>query len=156
MKTRSSRTSTTALLAVLLLAGACSGDPSPDREKTTREESTRSSPATVQETTQETSPPEATLGDNPEPPGVVLRIEGSRETRFSGICTVGREDNVLSGKVPKRFTFDLEGRRLSCRIEKQDSGTGDLKVILTANGTTRSVQQTSSSGGVINVSYEGG
>ena len=150
-----------ALLAALLLAGACSDDPNPDRDtappdKTAREESTRSSPTTGPETTEETSLPEATLGDDPEPPGVVLRIEGDRETRFSGICTVGREDNVLSGQVPKRFAFDVrEGRRLSCRIEKQDSGRGDLKVILTANGTTRSVQQTNSRGGVINVSYEG-
>ncbi len=148
---------------LLLLAGACSGEQgreggSAPPEKTGREESTRSSPATVrEETTEDTAPPEATLGSGPEPPDVVLRIEGSRKTTFSGICAVGGEENVLSGKVPKRFTFDLpEGRRLSCRIEKQDSGKGELKVILTANGTTRSVQQTTSSGGVINVSYQGG
>lgn len=149
------------LAVLLLLAGACSGDPDRDQgaapsEKTGREKSTRSSPATVREKSEDTTP-EATLGADPEPPGVVLRIEGSRKTEFSGICAVAGEDNVLSGKVPKRFTFDLpEGHRLSCRIEKQDSGKGALKVILTANGTTRSVQQTTSSGGVINVSYSGG
>jgi hypothetical protein len=147
---------------LLLLAGACSGEQDPEGgsappEKTSREESTRSSPATVREETEDTAPPEATLGSDPEPPGVVLRIEGSRKTTFSGICAAGGEENVLSGKVPKRFTFDLpEGRKLSCRIEKQDSGRGELKVILTSNGTTRSVQQTTSSGGVINVSYQGG
>lgn len=147
---------------LLLLSGACSGEQdseggSAPPGKTGREESTRSSPATVREETEDTTPPEATLGAEPEQPSVVLRIEGSRKTTFSGICAVGGEDNVLSGKVPKRFAFDLpEGRRLSCRIEKQDSDKGALKVILTANGTTRSVQQTTSSGGVINVSYQGG
>ena len=148
------------LAVLLLLAGACSEAPeqgSAPPQTTGREESTRSSPATVREKTEDTTPPEATLGAEPEPPGVVLRIEGSRKTTFSGICAVGGEDNVLSGKVPKRFNFDLpQGRRLSCRIEKRDSGRGELKVILIAEGTTRSVQQTTSSGGVINVSYEGG
>jgi hypothetical protein len=154
------------MLAVLLLllGGACSGDsetgsgrePEPTEKTAGREESTPSSPTTTRETTEETSLPEATLGAGPEPPGVVLRIEGDKETTFSGICTVGGEENVLSGRVPKRFTFDPEGRELSCRIEKQDPGNGDLKVILTANGTTRSVQQTNSRGGVINASFRGG
>lgn len=156
------RTHTTALIAVLLLlGGACSGGPETgsERELTSARETTgeteSTSGTTGPETTEETSPPEATLGAGPEPPGVVLRIEGDKRTTFSGICTVGSEEKVLSGRVPKRFTFDPEGRELSCRIEKRDSGRGDLKVILTANGTTRSVQQTNSRGSVINISYRG-
>ncbi len=62
---------------------------------------------------------------------------------------------MLSGQVPKRFAFDLKGRQLSCRIEKRDGGTGDLKVVLVAGEATSSVQQTNAPGGVIEVSYEG-
>ncbi len=85
----------------------------------------------------------------------MLRLEGDPKTTFSGICTVGGEESVLSGRVPERYAFDLDGQKLSCRIQKQDSGEGDLKVILTANDTTRSVQQTSTREGVIDISYQG-
>ncbi|MCA1687353.1 MAG: hypothetical protein LC714_01870 [Actinobacteria bacterium] len=107
------------------------------------------------EKTESTTPPKATLGPGPDSPGVVLRLEGAPKTTFSGICTVGGKENVLSGRIPKRYAFDLKGQRLSCRIQKQDSGRGSLKVILTANDTTRSVQQTNARGGVINISYAG-
>ena len=153
-----------ALLAVLvLLAGACSantgrgpGDGSTKRSPNF-EEGTLASTKTIQEeTTVSSPPPEATLGAGPDSPGVVLRLEGDPKTTFSGICTVGGEENVLSGRVPKRYAFDLDGQRLTCRIQKQDAGKGDLKVSLTANDTTRSAQQTSAHNGVINISYQGG
>ncbi len=149
-----------ALLTVSLLAGACSGNDTgegsgPTRSTTGSEEGTLVSSTTGQERTDSTSPPEATLGVGPDAPDVVLRLEGDPKTTFSGICTVGAKENVLSGRVPKRYTFDPKGERLSCRIQKQDSGKGRLKVILTANDTTRSVQQTSTRGGVINISYQG-
>ena len=149
-----------ALLTVSLLAGACSGDDpgegsGPTRSTTGPEEGTLVSSTTDQERTDRTSPPEATLGMGPDSPDVVLRLEGDPKTTFSGICTVGGRENVLSGRVPKRYTFDPKGERLSCRIQKQDSGDGRLKVILTANDTTRSVQQTSTRGGVLNISYQG-
>jgi hypothetical protein len=154
------RTLAAALLTVLFLAGGCSGDqsgqgPGPAGETTGPEETTLASLTTEQEATEDTSPRRATLGTGPDSPGVVLRLEGDRETTFSGICTVGGKESVLSGRVPKRYTFDLNGQRLSCRIQKQDSGRGSLKVILTANDTTRSVQQTNTRGGVINLSYMG-
>jgi hypothetical protein len=152
------------LAALLLLVGACSGTSAgntgdgsgPTHETTPRQESTRSSSSVVQESTGESSVPEATLGTGPKPPAVVLRIEGDPRTAFSGICSVGHGESVLSGRVPRRFTFDLDGEKLSCRVQKRDSSNGSLKVTLTANGTTRSVQQTDSRDGVINVSYEGG
>lgn len=157
MKPRRSRTRTAALLAALLLLSvACSDgeETGTEREPTATQEPTRQE-TTGPETTEETSPPEATLGAGPEPPAVVLRIEGDRRTTFSGICTVGGEESVLSGRVPKRFAFDPEGQELSCRIQKRDPGDGDLKVIFTANGTTRSLQQTNSRESVINISYRG-
>jgi hypothetical protein len=148
-----------ALLTVFFLAGGCSGGGSGEGsggtgETTRSEETTLASLTTEQEKTEGTSPQRATLGKGPDSPGIVLRLEGDPKTTFSGICTVGGEENVLSGRVPKRYAFD--GQKISCRIQKQDSGRGSLKVILTANDTTRSVQQTNTRGGVIHLSYAGG
>jgi hypothetical protein len=149
------------LLAVGLFVGACSDETRrPDERsnpaKAEVTEETTSAPTTGLETTGESPPPELTLGDDPGgKPEVVIRLEGNPMTTFSGLCSVGEEQIVLSGRVPKRFEFDLKGRRLSCRIEKRDGGTGDLKVVLLAGETTRSVQQTNAPGGVIKVSYRG-
>ena len=164
---REMRVPVAALLAVLLLlAGACSDNtgrgsgenPGSTKRSSTFEEGTLASKKTVQEeeTTASSQLPEATLGTEPDSPGVVLRLEGDPETTFSGLCAVGGEESVLLGKVPKRYAFDLNGKKLSCRIQKQDPGRGDLKVILIADDTTRSVQQTSSREGFINISYQGG
>ncbi|MBA2712183.1 MAG: hypothetical protein H0U55_01320 [Rubrobacteraceae bacterium] len=149
------------LLAVLLFVGACTEDSKnsersdPPGGKTKMTEETTSLATTGLETTGDSRPPEVTLGDDTGgQPEVVIRLEGDPKTTFSGLCSVGEERNVLSGQVPKRFAFDLKGRQLSCRIEKQDGGEGDLKVVLVAGETTRSVQQTNSPGGVIKISYE--
>ena len=150
------------LLAALLFAGACSDDNSSHKENNPPEGKTKiteekTSPSTTRmETTQDSRPPEVTLGDDTGGnPDVLIRLEGDPKTTFSGLCSVGAEQNVLSsGQVPKRFEFDLKGRQLSCRIEKRDGKPGDLKVVLVAGETTRSVQQTNTPGGVINVSYK--
>ena len=149
------------LLAALLLAGPCSSEErdgagnEPDAPTGQTEANTTQSPAGGPETTGEAPPPEVTLGQDPGgKPEVVIRLEGDPKTTFTGLCSVGGEQNVLSGQVPKRFTFDLSGERLECRIEKRDEGEGDLKVVLAAGDTTRSVQQTNAPGGVINLSYE--
>jgi hypothetical protein len=151
------------LLAVLLFVGACSDETSnpdkesnPPKEKTEVTEESASAPTTALETTGESPPPEIILGnDTGGKPDVVIRLEGDPETTFSGLCSVGEVDSVLSGQVPKRFAFDLKGRQLSCRIEKRDGGTGDLEVVLVAGEATRSVQQTNAPGDVIKVSYKG-
>ena len=152
------------ILVVLLFAGACSGDPqnAPGDEDETPTGQTEmgggetSSLDGGPETTGNTPPPEVTLGRDPGgKPEVVIRLEGDPKTTFTGLCSVGPEQNVLSGQVPKRFTFDLSGERLECRIEKRDEGGGDLKVVLVAGDTTRSVQQTNAPGGVVNLSYRG-
>ena len=151
------------LLAVLLLVGACSDETrnpdkgnNPAKNKAEVTEQTTSAPTTGLETTGKSPPPELTLGDDSGgKPDVVIRLEGDPETTFSGLCSVGEKPSVLSGQVPKRYGFYLKGRQLSCRIEKQDGGTGDLKVLLVAGEATRSVQQTNAPGGVIRVSYEG-
>jgi hypothetical protein len=151
------------LLVVLLFVGSCSDETrkpdeksNPAKEKSEITEETTSAPTTGLETTEESPPPEITLGDDPGGnPDVVIRLEGDPGTTFSGLCSVGEKRSVLSGQVPKRFAFDLKGQQLSCRIEKRDGDTGELEVILVAGESTRSVQQTNAPGGVIEVSYEG-
>ena len=149
------------LLATLLFAASCFDGKGPDNgnkspQKTQTAQETTSSRSAQPETTGDSPPPEVTLGDDKsEGSEVVIRLEGDPRTTFSGLCSVGEEQNVLSGMVPKRFAFDLKGRELSCRIEKRDGGSGDLKVVLVAGDATRSVQQTNSPGGVIKVSYRG-
>jgi hypothetical protein len=149
------------LFVALLFAGACSDEGgnhksnNPPEGKTEIAQETTSLPTTGLETTGDSRPPEVTLGDNTGgEPDVLIRLEGDPGTTFSGLCSVEAEQKVLSGRVPKRFEFDLKGRQLSCRIEKRDGKTGKLKVVLVAGETTRSVQQTSTPGGVIKVSYK--
>jgi len=149
------------LLAALFFVGACSDadktqkeDKSPEQKTEMTEETT--SLATTLETTGNSRPPEVTLGDDSGgKPDVMIRLEGDPRTTFSGLCSVGEAQKVLSGQVPKRFQFDLKGQRLSCRIEKRDNEKGALKVVLATGETTRSVQQTNTPGGIIKVSYKG-
>jgi hypothetical protein len=157
------------LLAVLLLLGACGGDTTGQGDGSQGnagqgsggrgergEPEGETMPATSGPETTAEGPPKITLGEEPGgQPEVVLRLEGGPKTTFSGLCSVGDEQSVLDGQVPKRFTFDPRGRELSCRIEKRDRGRGALKIILIAGDTTRSVQQTNSPGGTINLSYSG-
>jgi hypothetical protein len=146
------------LFALILLLAACSektgqkgGDP--NRREVPRTAATP--PATTGPESTAEGPPKITLGEEPGgAPQVVLRLEGSPKTTFSGLCSVGGQQNVLGGKVPKRFTFDPGGRELSCRIQKRDDNRGALKIILIAGDTTRSVQQTNSPGSTINVTYK--
>lgn len=146
------------LLILLATVGACSPeeDPRPVEPETAPPTEGTISLSTTQQTTageETTAAPEGALGATLETPDVSLRLEGDQSTRFSGLCNAGGEESVLSGQVPKRFTFDLDGSELSCRIQKQDEQTGNLRVILLSGNTTRSVQQTNSPGGIIQVSY---
>lgn len=146
------------LVAVLLLLGACSGETGqrPDAPKKEQEPRGETRPSTPDPETTAQGPPKITLGEEPGgQPEVVLRLEGGPKTTFSGLCSVGNEQSVLDGRVPKRFTFDPGRRQLSCRIQKRDEGRGVLRIILIAGDTTRSVQQTNSPQGIINISYSG-
>ena len=161
LKTLATARAAMLLLVFLLFAGSCSGDPQDGPGNETKVPTgetgrgTTPSPQGGQETTGDMSPPEVTLGQDPgERSEVVIRLEGDPKTTFTGLCSVGHKQSVLSGQVPERFTFDLAGERLECRIEKRDETDGDLKVVLVAGDTTRSVQQTNAPGGVINLSYE--
>jgi hypothetical protein len=148
------------LVFFTLLIASCSNDTGsqstgPTRKSDGFKEGTLVSSSRGQETTAEAPRPEATLGPEANSPAVLLRLEGDPGTTFSGICVVGSNQSVLSGRIPKSYAFDPRGRKLSCRIEKRDAVRGDLKVILVAGDTTHSVQQTDIRGDVIKVSYPG-
>jgi hypothetical protein len=85
---------------------------------------------------------------------VTLKIEGSPGAEFSGTCSVGDNENKINGEVPKTFTYEPDGQRLSCEIRKHNSDSGALKVMFTAGGHTNSVQQTSAEGGAITLRYD--
>src|SRR5215217_3130493 len=57
---------------------------------------------------------------------VTLKIEGSPGTEFSGTCIIGGKEKKLSGRVPKRFIYELDGQRLECEIKKQSSNSGEM------------------------------
>lgn len=152
------------LVVVLSVLAACAPEEPSQPSETSPEETTAPTEGTValsttpEATGEETTAAQGgTLGPSAmEAPEAVLRLEGDGGTRFSGICDVGGAENVLSGQVPKRFTFaDLDGAELSCRIQKQDGRNGVLRIILLSGDTTRSVQQTNSPGGTIEVSFNG-
>ena len=86
---------------------------------------------------------------------VTLKIEGSPGTEFSGTCIVGGEEKKVSGRVPKRFIYELDGQRLECEIKKQSSNSGEMKVEFSAGGHTSSIQQTSTQGGSLTLRYDG-
>jgi hypothetical protein len=86
---------------------------------------------------------------------VTLKIKGSPTTEFSGTCIIGGKEEKISGRVPKRFIYQLDGQRLECEISKQSSNSGQMKVEFSAGGHTNSVQQTSTQGGSITLLYDG-
>lgn len=136
--------------SLLLFVGGCSGE-EPQGESSDFDEGTLSSATRPAETTGSLreAPEAAQEGDSRE---VSLRVEGAESTRFSGICTTGEREEIISGSPPQSYSF--EDRPFSCTIEKQDSRGGNLKVTVVAGDSARSVQQTNAEGGTIDLSYE--
>lgn len=133
-------------LAVVLLAGGCSGgDTPPETSQRAFEEGTLSS-SNEPETTQGLAESTAGAGER-----TLLRVEGGKRTRFSGLCEADNREYVISGSPSKTYVF--EASSFSCRIEKQDTGGGNLKVTMVSGDSTRSVQQTNSQGGTVDVSH---
>lgn len=132
-------------LAVVLLAGGCSGEDTP----------TETSGQDFKEgTLSSNNEPETTegLAESTDGSGerTLLRVEGGKRTRFSGLCEADNREYVISGSPSKTYVF--EANSFSCRIEKQDAGGGNLKVTMVSGDSTRSVQQTNSQGGTVDVS----
>ncbi|CAN5655012.1 hypothetical protein BH24ACT20_BH24ACT20_16720 [soil metagenome] len=142
----------TATLIAALMAAGCSGEDNGSTDKGSTDFPARTLAATPEATSSTTVPPTGTTGGVSE---AALRLEGNAGTEFSGFCTIGSEDSVLVGQVPKTYSFDLRGQTLSCRIKKQSSGGDSLRVVLLAGDSTRSIQQTKSQESIINISYSG-
>lgn len=146
-------------LAVLVLASCTEEGNTTKTDKTSpgggveNTATIKTTPSTTNPPEDEDDTPEGTLKEITEAPEVVVRLEGAPKTSFRGLCSVEGSDEVLGGQVPKRFTFDLQGGELTCRIQKKGSVGGELKIILLDGDQTRSVQSTRTSGGTINLSY---
>ncbi|MBX6762649.1 MAG: hypothetical protein K6T51_03665 [Rubrobacteraceae bacterium] len=150
-------------VVALLFLSACSQRSTGEAPGAPGGTSTISASSAAQVTIRTSSAPAATMregdtasGTTSAPPRkVTLSVEGDRGVKFSGLCESGGKETVISGTVPKLFSYRLQGQGLSCRIQKQ-GGKGALRVTLLVGNTTRSVQQTSVRKGTIHVSYSGG
>lgn len=86
---------------------------------------------------------------------VTLELEGEEGASFSGVCSVGDERREFGGQVPQSFEFDVDGRKLSCEIRKEDGRNAALEVALSGEGS-RSVQRIEGGEGTLRLTYEGG
>jgi len=137
--------------SVAFVAAGCTGGEQETRENLERQQSFGESEQVEQTEARAEGAERGNAGDG-VPDEVVLEIEGTSKTGYSGACAVGDEENAIRGQVPERFVYDLRGRKLECEIRKEDNDTGELKVLLTAPGS-HIVQQTSTPGGVIELTY---
>jgi hypothetical protein len=96
---------------------------------------------------------EAAKGESANTGEAVLKIEGDPQTKFSGSCAVGdQEEEAIAGRAPESFDFELDGQRLTCEIRNETGG--DMEVILEA-GNDRSIQSTNVKGATIRLAYSG-
>lgn len=130
-------------LALIVFATGCGGDEQEDpaQDQTTQEQS--AAPTTNDE--------KENTGGKSSGQEVTLRLEGDPGTEFSGVCSVGGEEEELDGQVPESFVYELNGQELECEIRK-GTDAGNLTVLLTAPGNNI-VQQTSTPGGTINLMF---
>ena len=139
-----------ALLALVTLAG-CGGS---ERSQDTPDEEQGSQGQTVQQSVNPEARVEGAGDAGNDQEEVTLRVEGTPETEFSGTCTVGDEEEKLSGQIPEGFVYELGDQKLECEIRKQSNDASSLKVVLTAPGNNI-VQQTNTPGGSVNLTYSG-
>ena len=91
-------------------------------------------------------------GDEGKVRGATLEIEGDPGTEFSGACTIGDEEREVSGQVPERFVFEVNGQKLECEISKQSRGA--MNIVLDAGGADY-VQRTNSRRATVRIFYSG-
>ena len=94
----------------------------------------------------------ASSGDGGKVREATLEIEGDPGTGFSGTCTIGDEEREVSGQVPERFVFEVNGQKLECEISKQSTGT--MNVVLDAGGVDHA-QRTDSRRATMRIVYSG-
>ena len=78
-------------------------------------------------------------------------MQGAPGSQVSGSCTVGGEaPQQINGELPQSFTYDVEGKSLTCEISSQDA----VQVNFTVGNNVRAVQRMS--GGTLNLTYNNG
>lgn len=87
------------------------------------------------------------------PGKVVLKVGGEPGTRFGGACVVGGEEKEVSGRVPARFVYAPDGRKVECEL--QAIGSGPLEVSVVAGGGDRR-QEVEVTGDALDFEYSGG
>lgn len=88
------------------------------------------------------------------PQELTLKVGGDPGTRFSGVCSLGKEEKTLGGRVPERYAFEPGAAGLECEIRKEEGG-GALEVVVAGAGV-RSVQRTAAGEGTIRFALSGG
>lgn len=138
-----------ALLAIAILVTGCGGGEEAQNDGS-GEQDTSGQTANIEETTEDTTVGEERTGGGGSGREVTLSIEGDPGTEFSGTCSVGGEENELSGQVPESFGYDLQGQQLECEI-RQD-GAGSLQILLTGPGD-RIEQRINNPDGTVSLTY---
>ncbi|MDQ3284536.1 MAG: hypothetical protein M3P92_02300, partial [Actinomycetota bacterium] len=137
-----------ALLVMAFLAAGCGSEEAQDDNAEKQDTSGQTTEQTAN--TEDTTVGREITSGGGSGREVTLSIEGDPGTGFSGTCSVGDEENELSGQVPESFGYDLEGQQLECEIRQEDPGS--LEILLTGPGD-RIQQQTNSAGGTISLAY---
>lgn len=150
------------VVAVLVLSSCSAGqDREPDAAVDAPGSPTIAAPTTGESasTTAYSEPGETTSSplegvSGLDPYRTTIRLEGREGIRFGGDCAFGARSRRIEGTVPDRVTIHTGGSKLACRIEKNgDDEAGELRVVLTSDGRTRSVQQSDANRREVSVSY---
>ena len=77
------------------------------------------------------------VGADSLPGRVTLKVGGEPGTEFSGTCVVGGKEEDFTGRVPARFVYELDERRLECEVRRAEPSGGTLEISLRADGGSR-------------------
>jgi hypothetical protein len=91
-------------------------------------------------------------GDGGRVREATLEIEGDPGAEFSGMCTIGDEEREISGQVPERFVFEVNGQKLECEIHKKSRGA--MNIVLDV-GEADYAQRTNSRLATVRIVYSG-
>jgi TRAP-type uncharacterized transport system substrate-binding protein len=97
---------------------------------------------------------DGTQSESSSPKDVTLKLKGDSKIKVSGTCTVGGQENTISGQVPQSLAYNLDGQKLECKIQKRKGANRNLKIVL-AGKNIHAVQQINSRNTVINLTYDG-
>lgn len=150
---RGSKTLFVALIAAAILVTGCGAEEKTQDDRADKQNTQQQTTKRTEERTKEDTKV-GKKGDEDKGSGgaVALEIGGDPGTAFSGVCSIGDEENEISGEVPESLSYELGGRQLECEIRKEGTDSGALEILLTGPGD-RIEQRIDSPGGTINLVY---